>query len=77
MEQYVEIKPIAPMKWEVTMQLGDMNLGRLAGIGAQLVNDWDLLHHGMGTPALLCALLLTVREKQKLAVDSPTDETKH
>jgi len=76
MEQYVEIKPVAPMKWEVTIQLGDVNLGRLAGIGAQLVNDWDLLHHGMGTPALLCALLLTVRERQRLSVDNPTGETK-
>jgi hypothetical protein len=76
MEQFIEIKPVAPMKWEVTVQLGDVNLGRLAGVGAQLVSDWDLLHNGMSTPALLCALLLTVHEKQKLAVDNPTNETK-
>ena len=76
MEQFVEIKPMAPMKWEVTVQLNDANLGRLAGVGAQLVSDWDLLHQGMSTPALLCALLLTVHENQKLAVDKPTDDKK-
>ncbi len=76
MEQYIEIKPVAPLKWEVTVQLGDINLGRLAGVGAQLVSDWDILHNGLSTPALLCALLLTVREKQRLAVDNPTNETR-
>jgi hypothetical protein len=75
LEQFVELKPVAPMKWEVTVQLNEANLGRLAGGGAQLVSDWDLLQKGVGTPAVLCALLLTVKEKQRLMVDDPADET--
>jgi hypothetical protein len=75
MEQFVEVTPVARMKWQVTIQLSEANLGRLAGVGAQLVSDWELLHKGMGTPALLCALLLTVRENQRLALDEPTEET--
>ena len=71
MEQFVEVRPITPAKWEVTMQLSEANLGRLAGVGAQLVSDWDLLHKGMGTPALICALLLTVRKNERLVVDEP------
>lgn len=73
MEQFVEVRPITAMKWEVTMQLSEANLGRLAGISAQLVSDWELLHKGMGTPALICALLLTIRKNERLAVDEPNN----
>jgi hypothetical protein len=70
-EQFVEVIPTGPMKWEVTVQLSEANLGRLAGLSAQLVSEWDLLAKGAGTPALICALLLTVRKNERIMVDEP------